>query len=471
MENSTAVKVIRAFVLALLLAVSGSERNAQAQESDAYEPGEIVVKLVQAGDLADVAAAFGLAPEPLAQFGARPIYRLRILDGVLPPDKAEALANDSRVLYAEPNFVQQAPEGQQRVSWARGGTSTDYATQWAGDYMGLAAAHTVARGAGVRVAVLDTGIDPLHPAFAGRLLAGYDFVDMDNDPSEAGTAGADPIFGHGTHVAGLVALAAPDALILPVRVLDRDGAGNIWVLAEALAYAVDPDGDPTTDDGVDVINLSLSTQRRTRLIEEIARDVICADDDDDDDADDAGDAGDGTAQALADLDDDDCLAYPGRTTVVVAAAGNRASTTPEYPAAEAIPGLLAVAANSADGSLAAFSNHGVWVSVTAPGDAIVSSVPDASYGTWSGTSMAAPLIAGQAALLRSAEAALSAPQIAARIQATAAPGPAGEPPRADAAAALGLPPTVRPPLADDETDPAPVPDAPAFSIFLPSITR
>ena len=187
---------------------------------------------------------------------------------------------------------------------------SDYATQWAGDYLGLPAAHTIARGAGVRVAVLDTGIDPLHPAFAGRLLDGYDFVDMDNDPSEVGVAGTDPIFGHGTHVAGLVVLAAPDALILPVRVLDRDGAGNIWVLAEALAYAVNPDGDPSTDDGVDVINLSLSTQRRTRLIEEIARDVICNDDDDDD-----GEDGDGAAHPLANLDDDGCLAFPGLSLI------------------------------------------------------------------------------------------------------------------------------------------------------------
>ncbi len=467
MKQSTVVTMLRAFVLAVVLAVAGFERNAYAQDGDAYEPGEVVVKLSQASDLAEMATAYGLAPEPLAQFGSRPIYRLRIVDGSLPPAKAEALAGDSRVLYAEPNFVQQTPEGKQRVSWARGGTGDDYATQWAGDYLGLPAAHTVARGAGVTVAVLDTGIDDQHPAFAGRLLPGFDFVDMDSDPREVGIEGTDPVFGHGTHVAGLVALAAPDARILPVRVLDRDGAGNIWVLAEALAYAVNPDGDPATDDGAHVINLSLSTQRRTNLIEEVARDVICADDDDGDDDDNGIDG----EHMLAELDDDDCLAFPGRTTVVVAAAGNSASSTPEYPAAEAIPGLLAVGAIASDGSLATFSNHGAWVSVVAPGDAIVSSVPAAGYGTWSGTSMATPLVAGQAALIRSADATLSAPLVAARIQDTAAPGSAGEPRRTDAAASLGLPPTDRSPAPGGDDNPAPSPDESTFSLFLPSITR
>lgn len=465
MKHSTVVTVLRAFVLAVAFAATGFERIAYAQDNDAYEPGEVVVKLSQASDLAEVATTYGLASEPLAQFGSRPIYRLRIVDGSLPPAKAEALAGDSRVLYAEPNFVQQAPEGQQRVSWARGDTGADYATQWAGDYLGLPAAHTIVRGAGVTVAVLDTGIDDQHPAFAGRLLPGFDFVDMDGDPGEVGIEGTDPVFGHGTHVAGLVALAAPDAKILPVRVLDRDGAGNIWVLAEALAYAVNPDGDPATDDGAHVINLSLSTQRRTNLIGEIARDVICADDDD------GGDDGTDGVQTFAELDDDDCLAFPGRTTVVVAAAGNSASSTPEYPAAEAIPGLLAVGAIASDGSLATFSNHGAWVSVVAPGDAIVSSVPAAGYGTWSGTSMATPLVAGQAALIRSADATLRAPLVAARIQDSAAPGSAGEPRRADAAASLGLPPTDRSPAPGGDDNPAPSPDESAFALFLPSITR
>ena len=439
------------YLLMVTLSFGGvGQGRANAQDFPEYEPAEVIVNLVQTGDLEGVAADFGLALPPLDQFGTRPIYRLHILDSVTPPEKAAALLGDSRVLYAEPNYVQQTPEGQQRISWARGGDAAGYAAQWAGDYLGLPAAHTVTRGEGIVVAVLDTGIDRTHPVLAGRVLQGYDFVDMDAIPDEVGVSGDDVTYGHGTHVAGLVALAAPAAQILPVRVLDRDGAGNIWVLAEALAYAVNPDGDLDTPDGADVINLSISTLRHTELLEDIIGDVICEADDDDDDSrqiadddDDNDDDDDDDRRRIAD-DDDDCLAGAGRGAVVVAAAGNRGSNTPEYPAAEGLIGLLAVAANTESGALASFSNHGGWVHVAAPGDRILSSVPAFEYGVWSGTSMAAPLVAGQAALVRAVYPVLSAGQVAKRIQDTAAPALAGEPPRIDAAAAVGLQATERP---------------------------
>jgi subtilisin family serine protease len=462
-------------ILALVVVAGFEHQSARAQDGAEYRPGEVVVKLAQPGDLDGVAADFGLGPTPLDQFGARAIYLLAITDGMAPPAKAAALLGDSRVLYAEPNYVQQAPEGQQRVSWARGGSAAEFAEQWAGDFLGLPAAHKITRGAGITVAVLDTGIARSHPLLAGRLAPGFDFVDMDADPSEVGTAGDDVTYGHGTHVAGLVALAAPEARILPVRVLDRNGVGNIWVLAEALAYAVNPDGDDDTADGAHIVNLSLSTLRKTNLLDEVVRDVIC---DDDDGADDDGDADDGDADgedgddldgdepdaalALRVTDDDDCLAGPGGGAVVVAAAGNRGSTTREYPAAETMPGLLAVGANAADGTLAAFSNRGAWVSVAAPGDRIMSSVPVDDYGVWSGTSMAAPLVAGQAALVRAANPALKAAAIAGRVRTSATPAPSGEPPRADAAAALGLARTERPVGQGGASQ---------HRLFLPAITK
>jgi subtilisin family serine protease len=122
--------------------------------------------------------------------------------------------------------------------------------------------------------------------------------------------------------------------------------------------------------------------------------------------------------------------------VIVAAAGNRGSITPEYPAAEGIRELLAVAASTEADTLAAFSNRGAWVDLAAPGERILSSVPGGEYGTWNGTSMAAPLVAGVAALVRARNSSLTAAQVAGRIVRAAARVCDQDSPRLDAAAAV-----------------------------------
>jgi subtilisin family serine protease len=265
------------------------------------------------------------------------------------------------------------------------------------------------------VAVLDTGVDLSHPALEGRLVPGFDFVDMDSDPSETGEHGTNMAYGHGTHVAGLVALVAPEAKIMPVRVLDPDGVGNLWVLAEGLQYAFDPDGDPTTHDGADVINLSLGTRRQTGILAALVRRVACD----------------------AEQDGEYCRS-PDRRAVIVAAAGNSGGSRLEYPAAEPVPGLLSVAATTQNDRLARFSTRASWVSVSAPGTDIVSSVPNGGYGSWSGTSMATPLVAGEAALIRSAYPRMSPRAVVSRIRGRARDID-GAPPRIDVAAALGIP--------------------------------
>jgi subtilisin family serine protease len=126
--------------------------------------------------------------------------------------------------------------------------------------------------------------------------------------------------------------------------------------------------------------------------------------------------------------------------VVVAAAGNRGpSTVKEYPAAENQPGVLAVAASTETDTLADFSTRGPWVDVAAPGESIMSSVPDNDYGVWSGTSMAAPLAAGVAALVRARYPSFNPRQVAAQIIDQAQTIDASVSRRVDAAAALGLP--------------------------------
>jgi subtilisin family serine protease len=174
-------------------------------------------------------------------------------------------------------------------------------------------------------------------------------------------------------------------------VLNAAGRGNAWVLAEALLWAVDPDGDPRTDDGARVVNISLGTTMPTRLLNTAIELATCSDDDDNEAEDDYSAPG-------FDDDRERCNLRPG--VVVLAAAGNAGSASQRvYPAAESAEGQLSLTATRADGTLATFANRGSWISLAAPGDRIVSSVPGGAYASWSGTSMATPLAAGVAALV------------------------------------------------------------------------
>ena len=218
-----------------------------------------------------------------------------------------------------------------------------------------------ATGKGVTIAVVDTGIDYNHIEFKGRIGAGYDFVDGDSIAEDAN--------GHGTHVAGTIAAAkdgrgitgvAHDATIMPIRVLDEDGAGYLSDVIRGVRWA--------TNNGADVINLSLG--------------------------------GTGYSQAMA-----DAIRHASRRgTVVVMAAGNEGGASPEYPAAHAVDHGIAVGAVQRDGRLANFSNRAGSQPldyVTAPGVGITSTLPGNRYGRYSGTSMAAPHVAGVAGLLKS----------------------------------------------------------------------
>lgn len=393
----------------------------RAWSHDGAVRGEVVVKLLDANDLLAVAQDYSLDPVPLDQINSYAIYRLRITDGVSAEVKAAALLADAqgRIIYAEENQIGADSEDQARVIWSSGGDAGVYAAQWAGSMIRLPEAHTVSRGAGITVAVLDTGVDFTHPMLAGRLVAGYDFVDNDNDPSEMGEYGSNHGYGHGTHVAGLVALAAPDARIMPLRVLDPDGAGDVWTLAKALIYALDPDGDPATNDGATVINLSLSMVKRSGLLRDVLKAVTCP-------------KKDVSPNELP------CILGSGRGAVVVIAAGNNGNTIAQYPAGDGIAGSLAVGASTQADQVAAFSNYGSWVNIAAPGETILSTVPGGGYGTWSGTSMAAPLVAGEAALIRAVNPGMNTIQVTQQITSKSVPYRNFIKARIDAAAALGL---------------------------------
>jgi thermitase len=342
------------------------------------------------------------------QLDDQPIYHFEIADGATSANKAAELMRDRNVIYAEPNYVGMLPEARQRSSWVVVDSIGGDATQWAPAALQLPEAHAITRGANVTVAILDTGADLNHPMLAGHLVDGYDFVDLDDDPSEVGVYGSDIAYGHGTHVAGLVALAAPDAKIMPLRTLDPAGIGTIWMQVQALRYAI--------NHGADVINLSYSFSNRSLVLDEVLAQATCA--------------------AAIDVD---CRVKTRPGAIITAASGNSGGGIREYPAADTIPGVLAVAASTEANTLALFSTYGSWVKVAAPGERIVSSVPGGGYGVWSGTSMASPLAAGSVALVRAAYPSMRPADVVTRMVTTGAPLGGAVRRRVDAAAALRMP--------------------------------
>ena len=195
------------------------------------------------------------------------------------------------------------------------------------------------------------------------MLPGYDMVDDDADPSDEtdgidddGDGAIDEAYGHGTFVAGVVAQIAPDAQIIPVRVLNADGVGDLHSVIEGIEFAIAAD--------VDVINLSFSLVEKSES--KVLKDVFKR----------AQEAG----------------------ISIVAAAGNQGNDKKHYPAAEG--DIVSVGALGSDGAqLAGFSGRGNWVDVAAPGEDIVSGLPGGEYATWAGTSMAAPVVSAQLALM------------------------------------------------------------------------
>jgi len=259
------------------------------------------------------------------------------------------------------------------------------------------AAQQYSTGRGIIIADINSRVDFGHPALAGHLGAGYDFVAnrssqsaaalnddqstagfLDDDQSTAGfldddqsTAGfldgsgvrlLSPLFDngggastHGTFCAGLLVSVAPDATVMPLRAFDDNGNSDLFTIAKAIRYA--------RRNGAQVLNMSFGTLTDVRVLREAI---------------DYARAG---------------------NVVLVASAGNNNTATPQYPAA--YPGVIAVAATDLVDRKASFSNYGGYVFVDAPGTHIISATPSGGYGMASGTSFSAPMVAGMAALVRS----------------------------------------------------------------------
>jgi Subtilase family/Ricin-type beta-trefoil lectin domain-like len=238
------------------------------------------------------------------------------------------------------------------------------ANQSAWNQIKLYEAHRITRnyGAGVKVAVIDTGIDTSHPIFQGHLAPSSqwkDYVDGDTNPQED-SSGNGKAYGHGTAVAGVILQVAPRVTILPIRVLKKDGDGNTSDIVSAISYAV--------GQGAQIINLSLGT--------------------------------DGWDQSLYTI----CSWANTQGVRIVASAGNNGQKDNLTS-----PGMftwyggtymktIGVGSVNTNDALSSFSAFGGALFSTAPGESIFSAYPGNRAVSATGTSFAAPLYTGAIAL-------------------------------------------------------------------------
>ncbi|MFZ4586101.1 MAG: S8 family peptidase [Acidimicrobiia bacterium] len=198
------------------------------------------------------------------------------------------------------------------------------------------------------------------------------------------TADSGTFVGHGTHLAGVIAAkagnglgiagVAPGARIMPVKIYDGNGSTTIADIVAAIHYAV--------ANGAKVINASFAGASCNEALYSAFRDADIAD------------------------------------VLSVIAAGNDGSTSKVFPAAFPLRSSISVGAIDSDGAVAIYSNHGSWVNVFAPGTNILSTYPDSTYAYWSGTSMAAPQVAGVVALVRSLHPTWTALQVKQKVLAS-----------------------------------------------------
>ena len=257
---------------------------------------------------------------------------------------------------------------------------------WLEDYR-IEQAWDITRGAGVRIAIIDTGIDATHPDLVGAVVGGADFSGLG---TADGLTPVGPERRHGTMVASLAAGrgnagvegvigSAPEAELLSVSM--SFGGGSVSPdeqVASAVRFAV--------DNGADIISLSLT--RNTRDWPESW---------------------------------DRAFSYAAANDVVViAAAGNRGSGTVAVGAPATMPGVLTVGGVDQDGLASdTASSQGITIGVMAPSEGLVGATPGGGYVSWSGTSGATPIVAGIVALVRSAYPSMDAANVINRVLLTA----------------------------------------------------
>jgi thermitase len=288
------------------------------------------------------------------------IFRSTVMET---PEMIEYFNQRENIEYAEPNFILMQNE-------VNGPNDLLYQEkyQWNLPVIGTEQGWNITRGKEeIEIAIVDTGIDLNHPELKNRVVSGYNVIDENAEPNDDN--------GHGTHVAGIIASETNNkegiagmtwySKIMPVKAMGAKGYGTTFDIAKGIIWAV--------DHGADVINMSLGNYQPSKVLEEAVR-----------------------------------YAFE-KNVVMVSAAGNDSSNQPTYPSA--YPEVLSVAAVDYNGNRANFSNYGDYIDIAAPGVNIPSTYFNEQYAALSGTSMAAPHVAGLAALIKSANPDLKSSQI------------------------------------------------------------
>lgn len=267
-----------------------------------------------------------------------------------PANLAKEMRKSQELEIVEPDYIMRASAVPNDAMFVE---------QWAHHITSAEQAWNIQAGSSdIIIAVIDSGVDLDHPDFSNKLVAGYDFVNDDNAPDDDN--------GHGTHVAGIVAASSNNSIgvagvawnvkLMPIKVLNQNASGLASTVANGIIYAA--------DHGAHVINLSLGSSHYSSALHDSIK----------------------YADSLG--------------VVVVVAAGNTNTESYHYPAAN--PEVIAVASTGSEDEKSSFSTYGYWVDIAAPGTSILSTYKDGQYKSLSGTSMAAPYVAGAVALLLSA---------------------------------------------------------------------
>lgn len=351
---------VAAAVGAAALGLLGSAPGAVAGERSGETRQTLLVSIDGAGASA---ALESVGAEVVGAIGPLGLRKVTVPAGRAATARA-ALSRAKGIAFAE-------TEG--RVSVERTPTDEFFGRQWgAAKVQAPTAWDSTVGTSSVVIAILDTGVIA-HPEFSGKLLPGTDLVNGDADATDD--------HGHGTAAAGVAAADANDrgiagmcweCRILPVKVLDANGGGGTFAVAQGIVFAA--------DNGADVINLSLGGTSRSQSV-------------------------------------DNAVAYArSKGAIVIAAAGNENTSVESFPAAS--PGVISVGATDENDAKFDFSNFGPWVKVAAPGCNPAPNL-DGTYSFFCGTSSSTPFVAGLAGLALSMGAAPTT--VEASLQSTADP--------------------------------------------------